>query len=142
MASRRRKYQVFVSHGWADRWVAQQMAKRIQEDTGASVFIDVFDVAKGDEIAVRIRAELSACNELVALLTPWSCERNWVWTEIGGAWSQGKHVVGVLYGLSLQVLESDKGGAACLRSTNLADINEFEAYLKELSKRVDSHDRK
>src|SRR5438105_10230613 len=75
------------------------------------VFIDVFDIGQGGEIAARNQTELSACDELVALLTPWSCERNWVWTEIGGAWSRGKHVVGVLYGLTLRELENDRGGA-------------------------------
>lgn len=132
-------YRVFVSHGWADRWVARQMALRMRQDAGADIFIDVFDVAKGDDIVRRIQTELPLCQELVALLTPWSTQRNWVWTEIGAAWVQSKRVVGVLYGLSLMELEQDKGGSACLRSTNIADINEFDDYIEELKQRVADH---
>jgi hypothetical protein len=86
-------YRVFVSHGWHDRWIARQMARLI-EDSGASAFINVCDIRKGDRIEERIREELPKCDELIALLTPWSVDRNWVWTEIAAAWDYGKALCG------------------------------------------------
>jgi MTH538 TIR-like domain (DUF1863). len=129
-------YRVFVSHGSADRWVATQIVRRIREDTGANTFLDVFDVEKGDDIEQKIFSELPSCDELVALLTPGASMRNWVWVEIGAARALNKRVVAVLYGVSLGELEQDKGGKACLNSTNVADINEMETYLQELKRRV------
>jgi hypothetical protein len=128
-------YRVFISHGWHDRWIARQMA-RVVSDAGAAPFIDIFDIQKGDRIEQRIREELPKCDELVALLTPWSVNRNWVWTEIGSAWIMNKRLIGVLYGLTLKDIESSHGGGACLSATNVATIDEFENYILELAARV------
>jgi hypothetical protein len=38
---------VFISHGWHDRWIAKKMARLIAE-AGATPFIDIFDLKKGD----------------------------------------------------------------------------------------------
>ncbi len=62
-------YHVFISHGWHDRWIAKQMARLIAE-IGATPFIDVFDIKKGDRIEARVRHGLDQSNELVAPLTP------------------------------------------------------------------------
>jgi len=51
---------------------------RLISDVGATPFIDVFDIKKGDRIEAKIRQGLDQANELVALLTPWSVDRNWV----------------------------------------------------------------
>lgn len=128
-------YRVFVSHGWHDRWIARQMARLIQE-AGAEPFIDIFDISKGDRIEDRIRDELPRCDELVALVTPWSVERNWVWTEIAAAWILRKRFVAVLYGLTLQEIVETHGGAACLSTTNIAMLDEFGDYLGELTART------
>ncbi len=58
-------YRVFISHGWHDRWIARQMA-RLVEEAGATPFIDIFDIQKGDRIEERIREELPKWDELVA----------------------------------------------------------------------------
>jgi hypothetical protein len=114
---------------------------RLIEDVGATPFIDIFDVKKGDRIETKIQQGLGAANELVALLTPWSVERNWVWTEIGGAWGSHKRCVGVLYGLTREEIEK-KGGLAVLASTNLCvAINEFDDYLHELKQRIEASNR-
>lgn len=89
-------YRVFISHGWHDRWVAKQLARAVREDARAEPFIDIFDVKKGDRIEERIFEELPKCKELVALLTPWSVTRNWVWNEIGAAWILNMRIVAVL----------------------------------------------
>jgi hypothetical protein len=83
-------YCVFVSHGWHDRWVAKQVALNIRNGAGADVFIDIFNTQSGDRIEESVHAGLTACNELIALLTPWSVDRNWVWSEMAGAWALKK----------------------------------------------------
>ena len=76
------------------------------------------------------------CDELIALLTPWSADRNWVWIEIGAARALGLRVVAVLYGLTLSDLDKDKGGKGFLGAKNIVEINDFDAYLQQVSKRA------
>ena len=128
-------YRVFISHGWHDRWVARQMARCVS-DVGAEHFIDIFDIRKGDRIEERIRDELPKCDEVVALLTPWSVDRNWLWTEMGSSWIMRKRVVGVLYGVTLPEIDRDRGGAALLSATSVCTIDEFDDYIRELGERV------
>jgi hypothetical protein len=130
-------YRVFISHGWHDRWIAKQMARLISE-VGATPFIDIFDVKKGDRIEPKIQRGLDEANELVALLTPWSVDRNWVWGEIAGAWALRKRYVGVLYGLTMDEIERDKGGMAMLQPTNVVAIDEFDNYIQELEERIEA----
>lgn len=129
-------YRVFVSHGWADKWVAEQIARRLKSDCGCDTFIDVFDVEKGDDIEARIFTELPRCNELVALLTPWAVDRNWVWIEIGAARALRLRVIAVLYGLTLAHLDSERGGKGFLGAKNVVDINDLDTYLQQVSKRT------
>lgn len=105
-------------------------------DCQAECFLDIHDIAKGDHFDQRIFDELPYCSELIALLTPWAAERNWVWVEIGAARALQKRVVGVLYGLKMTGLENERGGMACLNPTNVMSLNDFEAYLPELERRV------
>lgn len=115
------------------------MARRITEDAGAEPFIDIFDIEKGDRIEQKILFELPRCDELVVLLTPWSVRRNWVWTEVGGAWSLGKRVVGIFYGLATADIEKEHGGMAALAPTNCLGLDEFDHYISELKARVSRH---
>jgi hypothetical protein len=134
-------YRVFVSHGWGDRWVAQQIERRIREDAGAEAFIDAFDIAKGDDFEDRIFGEMRLVRELVVVLTPWSVDRNWVWVEIGAARANGCRIVPVLYGVSLDEIDKDGGGTTFLRAKNVVDINDLDAYLGELKRRVSKRKR-
>ena len=43
----------------------------------------------------------------------------------------------MLYGVTLEDLDREKGGRVFLGSTNIADINEMETYLVELKRRVE-----
>ncbi|MCC2104875.1 MAG: toll/interleukin-1 receptor domain-containing protein [Hyphomicrobiales bacterium] len=129
-------YRVFISHGSADKWVALQIERAIRADCGAATFVDVYDVAKGDDIEARIFEELPKCRELVVLLTPWSVDRNWVWVEIGAARALGLRIVAVLYQVPLDVIEREKGGSTFLRTKNIVEINELPTYLEELNQRV------
>jgi hypothetical protein len=130
-------YRVFISHGWHDRWIAKQMARAIS-DSGATPFIDIFDIKKGDRIEAKVHEGLTTSDELVALLTPWSVDRNWVWAEIAGAWALRKRYAGVLYGLTMGEIERDRGGLAMLAPTNIVAIDEFDDYISELSERIEA----
>jgi hypothetical protein len=96
MAKRRSKakvgYRVFVSHAGDDIWVAEQIAKSI-EDCGAITFLDRRDVAAGDNFKQRVHEEIAKCDELLALFTPWSRRRAWVRHEIGMADILDKRIV-------------------------------------------------
>jgi|ERR1700674_2981781 TIR domain-containing protein len=129
-------YNVFVSHGWHDRWIARQLALNIVKEAAAEVFIDIFDIKTGDRIEERVHSGLIGCTELVSLLTPWSVDRNWVWSEMAGAWTLKKRYVGVLYGLTLDEIEREHGGLAMLSPTKIINLNDFDDYLRELATRV------
>jgi hypothetical protein len=129
-------YSVFISHGWHDRWIARQVASSIRDATGAEVFIDIFDIMSGDRIEERVHSGLIGCTELVSLLTPWSVDRNWVWSEMAGAWALKKRYVGIVYGLTLEQIDRDHGGLAMLAPTNIINLNDFDVYLNELKVRV------
>jgi hypothetical protein len=129
-------YHVFISHGWHDRWIAKQMGRLIS-GVGATPFIDIFDIKKGDRIEAKIQQGLDEADGLVALLTPWSVDRNWVWAEIAAAWALRKRYSGVLFGLTMAEIEKDRGGLAMLGPTNLLAIDEFDDYICELSERIE-----
>jgi hypothetical protein len=128
-------YTVFVSHGWHDRWIARQMARLIR-DAGGEPFIDIFDIKKGDRIEAKVQQGLDEATELVALMTPWSVDRNWVWVEISGAWMLRKRYTGILFGLTIDDIEKAHGGLAILGPTNLAALDDFDDYIEELTQRV------
>jgi TIR domain-containing protein len=130
-------FSVFVSHGWHDRWVAKQIAVNIVNKAGAEVFIDIFDIKSGDRIEERVHSGLTGCTELISLLTPWSVDRNWVWSEMAGAWALRKRYVGVIYGLTLEEIDREHGGLAMLAPTNVINLNDFDAYLNELKVRIE-----
>ena|SRR5438552_2884225 len=130
-----RPLKVFISHGQEDTWLAAQIARRAQE-CGAETFLDEANIAKGDDFQRIIRDEVDSCSELIALFTPWSAQRFWVWIEIGAAWGKGKRIVAVMYGLSVEDLEKLGGSRAILESINIVELNGVDRYFGELQNRV------
>jgi hypothetical protein len=126
---------IFISHGKEDSWLAKHIASDVQY-CGASTFLDETDVSPGDDFKKIILSEVAACSELIALFTPWSAGRFWVWVEVGAAWGQGKRIVAVLYGLTISDLEKVGGSRAILEDINVLPLNKFNEYLSALSKRV------
>ncbi len=105
-------------------------------DVGAEAFLDAYDVATGDDFQDRIRDALLECDELLALFTPFSLQRAWVFHEIGAAWLQRKRVSAVLYGLTLKDFDSDNAtGAGLLSRRHVRDLNDFDQFLRELTVR-------
>lgn len=125
------KYQVFVSHATADKWIATTFCEKI-DAMGASSFRDDRDINGGDSIPESIRTEIQVSRELVVLLTPDSIERPWVLLEVGAAWGRRKdyRIVPVLCHVSFDAIPDMIEGKKAFH------INEFDKYLAELKRRV------
>jgi len=128
-------YRIFVSHGGDDTWVAEQIARRI-EDCGAAAFLDRRDIAAGDNFKQRIHEEIPRCDELLALFTPWSRRRAWVRHEIGMADILRKRIVCVFYKVTVADFISDEDGLGPLDELSTIDINKLDTYFKALARRV------
>lgn len=128
-------YRVFISHGKSASWIAKQLAKEVRE-CGASTFLDETDIPAGSDFKSMIKQEIADCDELVALFTPWSARRFWVWSEVGAAWGQDKRVIAVLYGLTVAELEELGESKAVLEDINILNLNGVDRYLHELRIRV------
>ena len=129
------EYRVFVSHSSHDSWVAAQIAKAVRE-VGAEAFLDETDIPKGANFKKRVHEEIGLSRELIALFTPWSSKRSWVWVEIGAAWGQEMPVVAVFYGLKPADLEESGQGKAILEDINIVALNDIDDYFAELGARV------
>jgi hypothetical protein len=132
---RKRPYKVFVSHSGDDIWVAEQIARLI-EDCGATAFLDRRDIAAGDDFRERIREEIAKCDELLALFTPWSRKRAWVRHEIGMADVLRKRVVCVFYKVAITDFDPQEDGMGPLERLNIIGLNDFGKYLQPLRNRV------
>jgi hypothetical protein len=131
----KKSYKVFVSHSGDDLWVAEQIAKCI-EDCGATAFLDRRDIAAGDNFKDRIRDEIPRCEELVALFTPWSRRRAWVRHEIGMADALRKRIVCVFYKVTIADFEPQEDGVGPLDGLSVIDLNDLSTYFQALRKRV------
>ena len=91
---------------------------------------------RGDGIEDRVFAELGQCQEIIALITPWAADRNWLWVEIGAARFAGMRIVAVLYGTTLEEIDRLKGGKTFLKAKYVVEIHEMDAYLSEVRARA------
>ena len=132
---RRKTYRVFVSHAGDDVWIAEQIARCI-EDCAATAFLDRRDIAAGDNFKQRIHEEIPKCDELLALFTPWSRRRAWVRHEIGMADMLKKRIVCVFYKVTIADFQGDEDGLGPLDGLNTIDINSLASYFRALRKRV------
>jgi hypothetical protein len=128
-------YRVFVSHGSDDRWIAAQIANCLRS-LGAETFLDETNVPKGANFKKIIHKEIALSDEVVALFTPWSAKRSWVWTEMGAAWGQDKPVVAVFYGMDLMDLEQTGQGKGMLEDINVLQLNDIDRYFTEVGSRI------
>jgi hypothetical protein len=129
-------YKIFISHGSRDIWIASQISKEIRL-LGASAFLDETNIPKGCvDFKSIIRHEISMSREFVALFTPWSSMRSWVWIEIGAAWEREIPILAVFCGMHVNDLDKAGQGKAILEDVNVIDINDFDKYLGELSARI------
>jgi len=117
---------VFVSHCGLDTWVAEQIAREIEEH-GATPFLDEAQVDAGADFEQDILDFLQRAHELVVLLTPWALERPYVWAEIGAAWGRRIPIVALLLGITAAELQTRPGIPVLLKKRDLLEstISEF-----------------
>ena len=101
-----------------------------------NTFLDVRDIAHGDEFKTRIKTEMPTCKELLALFTPWSRQRPWVRHEIGMADAMKLRIVCVFYHLTVADIVAEEGGLGPIDGLNIVDINKIDTYFTALEKRV------
>lgn len=125
------KYQVFVSHATADKWIATTFCEKI-DAIGASTFRDDRDIDGGDDIPETIRSQIKKSRELVVLLTPESVDRPWVILEIGAAWGWRKNyrIVPILCHVTVDAIPD------IIKGKKAFHLNEFDQYLNELRQRM------
>lgn len=132
-ASRKRSagYRVFVSHATSDKWLATILCEKI-EAVGASTFRDDRDIKGGDDIPDEIRKSLIESRELVMLLTPDSVDRPWVLLEAGAFWGRrhNSRIIAVMCHITAESIPD------MIKTKKAISLNEFDAYLRDLSKRV------
>ena len=129
-------YNVFVSHGSDDLWVAAQISKELRY-LDVSPFLDQTDIPLGTpDFQKVIHDNILSAHELIALFTPWSKMRSWVWIEIGAAWGRSIPILAVFYGMNLEDLDTSGQGRAVLEHTNNIQIDDFENYLFQLKERL------
>ncbi|HKR51131.1 MAG TPA: toll/interleukin-1 receptor domain-containing protein [Pseudonocardiaceae bacterium] len=126
---------VFVSHGAKDTWVARQIARRIVE-CGAVPFLAEADVAVGADFEDEILTFLRQADELVALLTPSSLERPYVWAELGVAWGRRIPIVVLLWGLSAGELQGRPEVPVFIKQRDSVLLNDVDQYFEQLRSRV------
>lgn len=127
--AKKSKYQVFVSHATADKWLAKVICEKI-EKLGASTFRDDRDINGGDDIPEEIRQEIKRSQEVLVLFTPVSLGRPWILLEVGAAWGWRRRIVPILCHVEVDPIPE------LIKAKKVIKINEFDNYLNELSTRV------
>ncbi|MGH8557268.1 MAG: hypothetical protein ACRESZ_07350 [Methylococcales bacterium] len=62
--------------------------------------------------------------------------RSWVWIEMGAAWDREIPILAVFYGMTVNDLDKTGQGKAILEDINIINLNDFDAYLKQMATRV------
>jgi hypothetical protein len=121
---------VFISHSSRDRWIAQQLDRRLREIDSVETFLDEKDLQGGDRITEGIREEIRRCDEMVVLFSTASLQSDWVKAEIGAAWVLGKRIVVLLEKLSPRDIPQ------IVSEFKTFDLNDAERYLSEVQDRT------
>ena len=83
-----------------------------------------------EEIAERVRAEITRCDEMLIVFSSASQQSDWVKAEIGAAWVLGKRIVILLDKLSPRDIPQ------IVSDYKAFDLNDAEQYLKEVQDRT------
>jgi len=131
---------VFISHSSRDTWVALQIARGISE-VGGQCFLDDTDIHVGDDFEDEILASLEVADEFLLLVTPWSLERPYVWTEFGAAWFRRIPIVALLHGITPDELQARPEVPGTLKRRNMIDLNAVNKYFEQLRRRIERSGR-
>lgn len=126
------QYRVFFSYSHKDRWIARQCVRLIEEKGSGriKVFLDEKDIDAGQSIADSVRANIEACDEFVVLLTRYSKDRPWVLIEMGAAWGLKRPMIAIIDKIGPKEMPD------IVSPYKAVDLNDFDQYLEQLSKRV------
>lgn len=131
-------YRMFISYAQSD-WIAVQFIRDKLRDLGVEVFLDRDELQFGERFRDRILPEVEQADELVALMTPSSLQRAWMFAEIGVALRADVRIVGILYGATT-VEDLQKLGVLSL----IGDIHhvfhsdEIDKYFEQIKQRVEA----
>ena len=92
-------HRVFLSHSSDDREIAAVLKTALERGKrGLSVFVSSYpgDIPASRAWLDKIREELDRAEAYLALLTPSSIDRTWVWFESGAAWKSGSKWINAL----------------------------------------------
>jgi len=128
-------YRVFFSHGGEDTFIVKEFLKPKVESSGASVFLDAGRIDYGDDFRDLILQELSQCQELLVLFTQSALKRPWVLAEVGATLIRSKRIVAIRYGPTETELQQ-LGVLSLIGNKSLLSIEDFDEYVKQLSRRV------
>jgi hypothetical protein len=131
--------QVFVSYASEDGWIARQVAREVTA-CGARPYIYEADDDLGAAFEQQILGFLNQADELVALLTPWSIKRPYIWSELGVAWSRGISIVVVVHGMTVRDFLKRPDVPMFLKSRTVIHINELDRYFAQLRARVEQEE--
>jgi TIR domain len=77
----------FLSHSWKDKPLARKLARHLSS-FGVRVWLDEAEIKIGDSLIQKIRSAIDEVDYVVALLSPQSCDSEWVTRELDIAMNQ------------------------------------------------------
>jgi len=129
------RYKIFISYSTQYNWEARSIQEKLIA-CGAEVFLDVLDIAFGEDIEEKILDNLNSCDELWVLITqathlsgdyrgsniiPGSETRPYIWLETGVAWFRGIPIIPILIMVSPSTFSSNKDIPYVLRKKKAVD---------------------
>ena len=85
---------LFISHASSDAEFANSVKQEVEKvfANGVSVFCTSSPgaIPVGVDWLADIEKKLGVAQAVIAIITPVSIERPWVWFEIGATWSKGR----------------------------------------------------
>lgn len=131
-------YRMFISYAQSDGIVGQFIQEKLQA-LGVKVFLDRDELKFGERFRDRILPEVEQANELVALLTPSSLQRAWMFAEIGVALRADVRIVGVLYGGTTVEDLQERGILSLIGDIHhVFNSDEIGKYLEQVKQRVEA----
>ena len=124
---------VFISHSHKDKWIAEQVAERI-ESVGINVFLDTKQVRYGDRIQQTVNDNLKDSDDVVIIVTPSAKTSEWIPFEVGVASGLGKNIVPILHYIEKNEVPE------ILQDRARLDLNELDSYVNQLVERM--HEKK
>jgi hypothetical protein len=127
-------YRVFLSYGSVNRWIVERIKADV-EATGASTFLDQADIEHGADLEAKIKGELHASDELLALINPFVVG-SYSLLEIGGFLLLDKPVVVVALGVTAADFERHPNVPRWLTRGRIVALNDLPVYCERLRTRL------